>query len=54
MPPQFMDILSGLAPPMSLLLIGAALSLEVMHKNFYSVMRINEGIGERRAASNRE
>jgi len=35
---RFMDILSGLAPPMSLLLIGASLSLEVMRKNLLSVL----------------
>ena len=35
---RFLDILSGLAPPMSLLLIGAALSLQVMRKNIGSVM----------------
>jgi len=35
---RFIDILSGLAPPLSLLLIGASLSLEVMRKNFVSVM----------------
>ena len=33
-----MDILSGLAPPMSLLLIGASLSVEVMRKNMFSVL----------------
>ena len=35
---RFLDILSGLAPPMSLLLIGAALSLQVMRKNLLSVL----------------
>lgn len=35
---RLMDILSGLAPPMSLLLIGASLSMEVIRKNVYSVM----------------
>lgn len=35
---RFMDILSGLAPPMSLMLIGASLSLEVMRKNLFSVL----------------
>jgi len=35
---RFLDILSGLAPPMSLLLIGASLSLEVMRKNLFSVL----------------
>jgi predicted permease len=35
---RFMDILSGLAPPMSLLLIGASISLEVMRKNLFSVL----------------
>jgi hypothetical protein len=35
---RFMDILSGLAPPMSLLLIGASISLEVMRKNLLSVL----------------
>jgi predicted permease len=35
---RFMDILSGLAPPMSLLLIGASLSVEVMRKNLFSVL----------------
>ena len=34
---RFLDILSGLAPPMSLLLIGASLSLQVMRKNLMSV-----------------
>jgi len=35
---RFMDILSGLAPPMSLMLIGASISLEVMRKNLFSVL----------------
>jgi predicted permease len=35
---RFLDILSGLAPPMSLLLIGASLSIKTMRKNFYSVL----------------
>jgi predicted permease len=35
---RFLEILSGLAPPMSLLLIGASLSLQVMRKNLLSVM----------------
>jgi len=35
---RFMDILSGLAPPMSLLLIGASISLAVMRKNLFSVL----------------
>lgn len=35
---RFIDILSGLAPPMSLLLIGASLSLAVMRKNLFSVI----------------
>jgi len=35
---RFIDILSGLAPPMSLLLSGASLSLEVMRKNLLSVL----------------
>lgn len=35
---RFLDILSGLAPPMSLLLIGASLSLQVMRKNLRSVL----------------
>ena len=34
---RFLDILSGLAPPMSLLLIGASLSIQVMRKNISSV-----------------
>jgi predicted permease len=34
---RFLEILSGLAPPMSLLLIGASLSLSVMRKNLFSV-----------------
>ena len=35
---RFLDILSGLAPPMSLLLIGASLSIKTMRKNFSSVL----------------
>lgn len=35
---RFLDILSGLAPPMSLLLIGASLSITIMKKNYYSVL----------------
>lgn len=35
---RFLDIMSGLAPPLSLLLIGASLSVEVMKKNLFSVM----------------
>ena len=35
---RFLDILSGLAPPMSLLLIGASLSISIMKKNFKSVI----------------
>ena len=35
---RFLDILAGLAPPMSLLLIGASLSIRVMKKNFTSVI----------------
>ncbi len=35
---RFLDILSGLAPPMSLLLIGASLSITTMRKNLTSVM----------------
>jgi len=35
---RFMDILSGMAPPLSLLLIGASISLEVMRKNLFSVL----------------
>jgi predicted permease len=35
---RFLDILSGLAPPMSLLLIGASLSIKTMQKNLYSVL----------------
>jgi len=35
---RFLDILSGLAPPMSLLLIGASLSITIMKENFYSVL----------------
>lgn len=35
---RFLDILSGLAPPMSLLLIGASLSMEVMRKNLIAVL----------------
>jgi predicted permease len=35
---RFLDIMGGLAPPMSLLLIGASVSLQVMRKNFFSVL----------------
>ena len=35
---RFIDILGGLAPPLSLLLIGASLSIRTMQKNFYSVL----------------
>ena len=35
---RFLDILSGLAPPMSLLLIGASLSFDVVRGNLFSVM----------------
>ena len=35
---RVLDILSGLAPPMSLLLIGASLSVAVMRQNFLSVL----------------
>ena len=35
---RFLEILSGLAPPMSLLLIGASLSLTVMRQNFLFVL----------------
>ena len=35
---RFLEILSGLAPPMSLLLIGASLSLTVMRQNLLSVL----------------
>lgn len=35
---RFLEILSGLAPPMSLLLIGASLSLRVMRQNLLSVL----------------
>jgi len=35
---RFLEILSGLAPPMSLLLIGASLSLKVMRQNLFSVL----------------
>lgn len=35
---RFLDIMGGLAPPMSLLLIGASLSLQVMRKNLFSVL----------------
>ena len=35
---RFLEILSGLAPPMSLLLIGASLSLRVMRQNLSSVL----------------
>ncbi len=35
---RFLEILSGLAPPMSLLLIGASLSLQVMRNNLMSVL----------------
>ena len=35
---RFLDILSGLAPPMSLLLIGASLSLRIMRQNLLSVL----------------
>lgn len=35
---RFLEILSGLAPPMSLLLIGASLSLQLMRRNLFSVL----------------
>jgi malate permease and related proteins len=35
---RFLEIMSGLAPPMSLLLIGTSVSLTVMRRNLYSVM----------------
>ncbi|MFZ7127917.1 MAG: AEC family transporter [Desulfobacterales bacterium] len=35
---RFLDILSGLAPPMSLLLIGASLSFAVMRRNLLPVL----------------
>jgi predicted permease len=35
---RFLDILGGLAPPMSLLLIGASLSITTMKKSFNSVI----------------
>jgi predicted permease len=35
---RFLEILGGLAPPMSLLLIGASLSLQVMRKNLFPVL----------------
>ena len=35
---RFLEILSGLAPPMSLLLIGASLSLKAMRQNLFSVL----------------
>lgn len=35
---RFLEILSGLAPPMSLLLIGATLSLQVMRRNLFFVL----------------
>ena len=35
---RFLEILSGMAPPMSLLLIGASLSLQVMRRSLRSVM----------------
>ena len=35
---RFLEVLGGLAPPMSLLLIGASLSLQVMRKNLFPVL----------------
>lgn len=35
---RFLEVLGGLAPPMSLLLIGASLSLQVMRRNFLPVL----------------
>lgn len=35
---RFIDILSGLAPPLSLLLIGASISFEVIRKSLFSVL----------------
>jgi len=35
---RFLDILSGLAPPMSLLLIGASLSFAVLRKSFFPLL----------------
>ncbi len=37
---RFIDIMSGMAPPLALLLIGASLSLELMQKNFFSVIGV--------------
>lgn len=37
---RFLEIMSGLAPPMSLLLIGTSVSLTVMRRNLYSVMGV--------------
>jgi hypothetical protein len=34
---RFIDILGNLAPPLSLLLIGASLSIKTMRRNFFSV-----------------
>ncbi|MEJ2641248.1 MAG: AEC family transporter [Desulfosarcinaceae bacterium] len=37
---RFLEIMSGLAPPMSLLLIGTSVSLTVMRRNLYSVLGV--------------
>jgi predicted permease len=35
---RFLEIMSGMAPPMALLLIGTSISLSVMRRNLYSVL----------------
>lgn len=37
---RFLDIMSGMAAPLSLLLIGASLSFDIMRKNFFSVVGV--------------
>jgi malate permease and related proteins len=37
---RFLEIMSGLAPPMSLLLIGTSVSLTAMRRNLYSVLGV--------------
>jgi len=37
---RFLDIMSGMAAPLSLLLIGASLSFTMMRKNFFSVVGV--------------
>jgi predicted permease len=37
---RFLDIMSGMAAPLSLLLIGASLSFDMMRKNFFSVVGV--------------